>query len=141
MLLKWACKVLHQSKLRLVETYFRRFPGITWWSRQFLVWYNSHFICFWIIHYHTICSRDMCSIIVCITKHPFSWWFRSMFWRRSQAMFFCVWEFLFGRNFACNQRLREENLVAMKFVAGPEFCYNCIILSKQMKHLANKGYL
>ena len=30
LLLKWAGKVLHWSKLQLVETYFWRFPGITW---------------------------------------------------------------------------------------------------------------
>ena len=39
----------------------------------------------------------------------------------------CVWISSHIQFPACNHRLREESLVMMKFVAGPEFCYSCII--------------
>ena len=34
LLLKWVGKVLHWSRLRLVETYIWRFPGITWYGSE-----------------------------------------------------------------------------------------------------------
>ena len=39
----------------------------------------------------------------------------------------CAWTSSHIQYSAYYQRLREESFVGIQFVAGPEFCYSCII--------------
>ena len=45
----------------------------------------------------------------------------------------CMWTPSHIQYPACDQHLREERLVGMKFVAGPEFATNVSYFSEQLK--------